>query len=328
MKSRYFSMLRLSGAMILPALLTVCASAAEPSPVPDGWSSWRVNAVEDAPDWCCFDWIDGKAIPKVCDLDSRHMNYGGHDHESPSEMQIYALMENGQLRKVRALSVDCPVKSDGEIINLGSVTDDDSATWLADYIAPHSKISTHVLAAIAVHQGETARRQLTNTARHDDNLDNRKDAVFWMGQVRAAETADDIRDIMLNDASAKMRKHAAFSMSQTDLPERNAVLIEQGNNDTSADVRSQAWFWLAQIGAPETEDAIFAALRIESKRQVHDQLIFALSQLPEERALDALVAVIEDRQFSQRDRKQALFWMAQNESEQAVEYLDSLLALK
>jgi hypothetical protein len=60
-------------------------------------------------------------------------------------------------------------------------------------------------------------------------------------------------------------------------------------------------------------------------RDVRDEAIFALSQLPDVRAYEAMVAVIEDRSLRNEDRQQALFWLAQSESDNAFEYLGNMI---
>ena len=63
-----------------------------------------------------------------------------------------------------------------------------------------------------------------------------------------------------------------------------------------------------------------------SDDHVREQAIFALSQLPDERATRALIAAAEDRSLSSEQRKRAVFWLAQSESEGAQTYLEKVLA--
>ncbi len=315
-------------ALICIAGLFSADATAQPSSSADGWISWQVPAVEGAPNWCCFHWNSDQAMPKTCNLDSRNISYGnsGDADEDAEQMQIYAFIQDGELKKLRTLEASCPVKAKTEIVDLGVISAADSVNWLAEHISPHSKLSSHVLGAVAVHAGQRARTVLVDTARSNADTANRKDAVFWMGQVRAVDTQAELRQIMFNDASAKVREHAAFSMSQSDIPGHADSLIELANTDSSAKVRAQAWFWLTQTAAEESESAIFAALDKETDRQVQHQAIFALSQLPDERALRALTRVIENKNLSRDNRKQALFWLAQSDSPSAFEYMDSMLS--
>ncbi len=294
----------------------------------DGWVSWQVAAVEGAPNWCCFHWNNGKPISKPCNLDSRNMSYGSSDEtaDDAAEMRIYALMENGELQKIRTFETSCPVKAKTDIANLGIVPAIDSVNWLAEHFSAQIKLSSHILAAVAVHADDRAREVLVDIGLHDSIIENRKGAVFWMGQLRALETAAEIRQIMFADSSAKVREHAAFSISQSQIPERAAALIELANTDSAAKVRAQAWFWLTQTAADESESAIFTALNKEPDQHVQQQAIFALSQLPKERAFEALTQLIEDQSLSRKNRKQALFWLAQSESAQVFDYMDSILS--
>ena len=67
------------------------------------------------------------------------------------------------------------------------------------------------------------------------------------------------------------------------------------------------------------------ALQHEPSKNVQHQAVFALSQLPEQRAIKALIEVAENQSMSRDNRKQAIFWMAQNESTLALDYLDRVL---
>ncbi len=301
--------------------------AAEPAPPAQGWASWEVPAVEGAPDWCCFDWLGKrKTTSGICELDGRDGGWGSRDEDGPVErMRIHVLLDGGEVRKIRALGPSCPTRARTPIADLGAVTADDSARWRARRIAPRTRISDDALAALAIHAGSVARDALVGVANRDTSRESREQAVFWMGQVRASDSAAELQRIMFEDADPKLREHAAFSLSQSEVPDRTPALIRLGRTDRTAEVRAQAWFWLAQTEAPESEAAIMDVLARERDAHVREQAIFALSQLPEERAVAALAAIVQDPKRSREDRKQALFWLGQSESPRAQQYLDRLL---
>ncbi|HEV8331956.1 MAG TPA: HEAT repeat domain-containing protein, partial [Steroidobacteraceae bacterium] len=116
-----------------------------------------------------------------------------------------------------------------------------------------------------------------------------------------------------------------FALGQSKSPRVAADLIKLGNTDQTGNVRAQAWFWLAQTGAPEAEKAIIAALKKDSDDDVRERAIFALSQLPDERSTRALIAAAEDQSLSREQRKRAVFWLAQSESDSALAYLERVL---
>ena len=51
-----------------------------------------------------------------------------------------------------------------------------------------------------------------------------------------------------------------------------------------------------------------------------------LSQLPGDRAVKALIEVAQDQSLSREQRKRAVFWLSQSESDAAQAYLEKVLA--
>jgi HEAT repeat protein len=315
-------------AIFFLAYPAACLAADLPESDSDGWYSWRVAVVESAPELCCFSWNNGVATQKRCNLDSRKGGFS-IDSENPfpsDEIQIYARMDSGSPAKIRVLSSQCPVTTDSAITDLGIADGDESVEWLQQYISPHTNVSDEAITTVAMHAGDKARDTLIDVAEGDKNQDNRENAIFWMAQVRIAETADDIKMILIDDKNADIREHAAFSYSQSTASDRAAVLIRQGNEDADPDVRSQAWFWLTQTEATESEVEIRKAIDNERDADVREDAVFALSQLPEDRAVKALASILENKQLDMEIREQALFWLAQAESDVAFKYVDKILS--
>jgi len=293
----------------------------------DGLYTWRVDATDEAPAWCCYRWVHDSPITGSCDLDRKDGGFGSYDDDSrlDGEVQIYASIEAGKVERIRPLSPQCPVTSRREIRDLGTIDGDESVAWLETQVKQYAKRSGDAIAAIAIHRASSAMRFLTDLADSGPVTEIRKDAIFWMGQVRIAESSGELERLMFRDDSAEIRQHAAFSLAQSQAPTRGPALIRQGHDDRNAEVRSQAWFWLAQTELPESEEAIRWAIVNDRDEDVREEAVFALSQLPEERSVDALFAVLGDRQLPQDVRQKALFWLAQSDSDRAFEYLDRLL---
>jgi hypothetical protein len=322
-----------AGALLLAQAWASSSLAAELKLPRDGWASWQVDAVEGAPDWCCFSsWKVRDASRLACKLDSRDgFNIGGRDTTTDT-MKVYARVIAGRIDRVQILSSTCPVETSTPITELG-VAMDDSVRWLTERArqdetdgATRRSIGESALAALAVHRGGPARDAMVGFARNDGRAETRKQAVFWLAMLRGAEGADITTSVMFNDQDAEVRKHAAFAITQSKSPRVAAELVRLGNTDKEGEVRAQAWFWLAQTGAPEAEQAIGAALRKDADDDVREQAIFALSQLPEERATRALIAAAEDQSLSREQRKRAVFWLSQSESNSAQAYLEKVLA--
>lgn len=322
------SLARFVGTALLALFAGITQSATLDALTDDGLYTWRIAATDGAPAWCCFRWNNDSPVRGSCDLDGPNYNFGTIDDAriDDGKVQIYAIIEDGVASSVRTLSLQCPVTSRQEIHNFGEVATTESLAWLQQQVQPDSDVSTDALASIAVHRGEAATRYLLEKASTGKPAQLRKDVIFWMGQVRIAESAEAIEQLMLTDESAEIRKHAGFVIGQSAAANRAGLLVRQGRNDSDADVRSQAWFWLAETGSAGAEAAILAAMRDDPDDDVREATVFALAQLPGERAVDALLNVLGDRELSKPVRKQALFWLAQSDSDRAHDYLGNLLA--
>jgi hypothetical protein len=300
----------------------------------DGWASWQVPALDDAPDWCCYsDWNSRDDRRPSCALDGKHSGYGSRDEQTTDFVRVYARFADGKVDRLRALSATCPVQTGTAIRDLGTPAVDDSARWLTALATGHDigantqeRLAHDSLAALAIHRGEVAHDALVSIARRATDKDSRKQAVFWLARLRGREGAQIATSIMFNDADAWMREHAAFSVSQSISPTADQDLIRLANTDADAKVRAHAWFSLAMTKSSAAEAAIEAALRKEDDENVRERAIFALSQLPDERAPRALIKVAQDKSLPREERKRAVFWLAQSESSAAQTYLQEVLA--
>jgi hypothetical protein len=307
------------------------ANATELTPPPDDWVSWQVEAVEGAPAVCCWsNWDKREALNATCKLDDDRGNFGTRDNATTDAVRVYARMAGGKVERLRAFAATCPVEAATPIRDLGNVVTDDSTRWLIKLTRREANLSQdfahHLLAALAIHRGDLAQNELTSIARGDGETETRKNAVFWLAHLRGVAGAEVATSVMFDDKDSELRKHAAFAITQSKSPRITQDLIRLGNSDKDGDVRAQAWFWLAHTGAPGSEDAIGAALRKDGDEHVREHAIFALSQLPDERATRALIAAAEDRSLSSEQRKRAVFWLAQSESQGAQTYLEKVLA--
>jgi hypothetical protein len=299
----------------------------------DGWTSWQVDAVEGAPDWCCWsNWKDREGSRVSCRLDEDHGNIGSRDRTTTDAVRVYARVAGGRVERLRVFSATCPVEARTSIHELGNVAADDSARLLVtlskrsqDEATSHD-FGGNVLAALAMHRSDLAGDALTAIARSDGRVESRKKAVFWLALLRGTAGAGITTSVMFGDEDADVRKHGAFAITLSKSPRVALDLIRLGNTDKDGDVRAQAWFWLAHTGAAQAEEAIVAALRKDSDDRVREQAIFALSRLPDERATRALIAAAENRSLPGEQRKRAVFWLAQSESAGAQAYLERVLA--
>ena len=294
----------------------------------NGWASWEVPAVADAPAWCCHESRSTPATKPTCKLDEKDHGYVSRDDSTTTAVRIYARFADGKLERLRSLAADCPVQTNSEIRTLAA-SEQASVEWLTSLLEgtanTDKRSRSDIMAALAVHRTPLAYDVLARVGRRADDFQQRKDAVFWLAHVRGQEGANLTTTLMFEDTDARMREHAAFALTLSTSPRIAEDLARLATTDREYKVRGQAWFWLAHTKAPQTERAIDTALRQETDQRVREQAIFALSRLPEERATRALVSVIENQAFSPKDRKKAIFWLGQAGTDSAIAYLDKLL---
>jgi hypothetical protein len=66
--------------------------------------------------------------------------------------------------------------------------------------------------------------------------------------------------------------------------------------------------------------------QVAANSRVADGALAAISAHAGDDAFVALTDLLEDRDREQKTREQALFWLAQSDSERAFDYLDALLS--
>ncbi len=218
----------------------------------DGWHAWRVAAHAGAGEWCCVQWNRGSPTRTGCNLDGRSGGINIMDtagYQGP-EMQIYVLVDAGKSVDIRTLSPSCPVTTELAINDLGVVSADASLDWLQAYVEPRSDITSDVLAAMAVHDGTRSRDALIKIARHGANIDDRLDAIEWLGVARIAETTDVMRQLAFEKGNEEIQDQAILALSQLPPDEAARELIAVIEKpDLDMEVRRTALFSLADTGS-------------------------------------------------------------------------------
>ncbi len=244
-------------------LAAVCAhpSHAQPSieiaqPLPklaDGWSQWRIDAPEDASNWCCFDAMANR--PKTCNLDSPHLNFGSISDGShiatqarqTRSMHIYAKMAQGVVQRLRVFGADCPVSAETPIATFGKVNASASLAWLDALSVSTSMKETQILPALAMHNG--AAPILLALAKGDAAAGIRRQSWFWLSQINATDLEREALLALRADTPARRDgKGIIFALSQLQAPRAGSVLIAIVEDKKLAiKLRKEALFWLGQI---------------------------------------------------------------------------------
>lgn len=295
----------------------------------DGWVSWQVPRIAEAGDACCHSFRGKTMEHRGCDLDGRQWNVRtGADQASgdPGNLIVYAHLKRGAVDKIRAFSASCPVRTAEALRQIETVDPADSVKWLAAQVKtrPGGKDDDEAVAAVAFHATPAAMTALREFAGSGQPEEQRKAALFWMGQSRGADGVAAVERYAREDADAEVREHAVFVLSQADEHGTYPKVLAIAGSDRSPKVRGQSLFWLAQMEDRRAAADITAALQREQDPDVREQGVFALSQLPDSEGDRALIALVRG-DFPREIKQKALFWLGQSGSDEAIAFLDSVL---
>ena len=294
----------------------------------DGLVAYNVPMVDGVQAPCCYT-IHGRAVlQKGCNLDGRGGSFGIIDDDRKAAfddtLTVYLRVEHGHIGRVQALGASCPVQSVSTVRWIASVDPASSIAMLSSLVDRNATgdPDDHGLVALAYHADAAATRSLAVHAEASHRRKEREQALFWLGQTRGVEGADVIERYATTDPDPKLREQAIFALSQSSAP-AYAHILAMAHKDPSEHVRGQAYFWLAQMDDARAKDDIIAALKSESSDEVREEIVAALSQL-EDSADEALIAVLRG-DFPRAVKKQALFWLGQSGSAEAMAYFDEAL---
>ena len=252
-------------------------TAAAKAPVT--WVEYRVPMVGESRRMCCFDSSGGGTdCCGRCRLEGGDGVFLAPDTspaptrivvEPPSEMRVFARIENRAVNRVRVFSLDCDVDADGvTLMPLTGVGVDDSVAWLTALVRSTNDASTRLnaihmpaLSALALHPGNAAATALIALARSDQRPRIRSQALFWLSQRAGDEALRTIGRAVSDDPEIEVKRRAVFALSQLPRGEGVPLLIDLARNHRLPEVRRQAMFWLGQSKDPRAVDFFEQILR-------------------------------------------------------------------
>ena len=122
-----------------------------------------------------------------------------------------------------------------------------------------------------------------------------------------------LQRVVADSSSVELRVRSVWLLSQVDTDEAFDLLVEMARNDPDSEVRGQALFWVGQ-SADHSEQAmglLIDMLQSAGDEELLGQALFGLGQSSDPRARQALEGLARDTSKSAEMRGQALFWLAQ-----------------
>lgn len=300
------------------------------------WIAWAAPSMKRQNDMCCYNMHGDVVADCGCSLETNrttHLQAGAPGPvklEGATEFEVFVRTEGGQIQKVRAFGVDCPIDAQNMPVY-----------WLNDVKAGDSvgvlkKIAENAAAegARSNEDGSVLAIALTNDSSADKALDEliapsqpewlRKKAAFWLGMERGKAGLDKLLALMKSDQSDSFRRDLVFPISQSKEPEAEAELMRIAREDRYPGVREQAIFWLAQKAGKKVAGFVKDTIDNDLNTEVKKRAVFALSQMPKDEGIPLLIQVAKTN-ANPEVRKQAVFWLGQSHDPRALDYIESVL---
>ena len=253
--------------------------------------------------------------------DARHV----HLSDDGEPLLMLLRFAGGELERVRVVGADCRVthRRDGAVW-AGEVEPAESLALLRPLLtaAPH-EIADDLLPGIAHHRGPEATRLLTELASTGGHGELAEDAVFWLGTARGQAGYESLVRLLESRPEIDLRKAVVFALHQSPVDAAAARLARLAVSDPDPEIRREALFWLGQSGLAHAEMIYDAALG-DADDDVARHAVFVLGQRPEPENIEYLARVLrQDRRPELR--KEALFWIGQVDSSDALDIVSRVL---
>ncbi|HEV7238464.1 MAG TPA: HEAT repeat domain-containing protein [Thermoanaerobaculia bacterium] len=183
-------------------------------------------------------------------------NYGDRTRVEYDELIVVAQLDGTRIRKVRVREPNCPVKVDRFVVP----TQEQSLDFLLEHLGDADR-EGQFLAVISMHDHPRVVPELIQLARHHDDKEVRRHAIFWLGQKAGDKAAGELRRAVDEDPDDDVREHAVFAISQLPADRSVPLLVNLVKTHKSPGVRKKAMFWLAQTGDQRALDLIEEILK-------------------------------------------------------------------
>jgi len=249
--------------------------------------------------------------------------------EGPSHVAVLMRYEGGQLGKIRAFTIDCPLDAGGLPVHwLTDAAAAQSVAMLSKYAdsaeETGKKLADASVHAIAQHAGPAADTAMEKFATSGATEHVRKQALFWLANSRGKRGFEVVSRVGREDSSDKVREHAIFALTQSREAGAIPAIIRIAKEDKSARVRGQALFWVAQSASKTASGTITEAIERDPDTEVKKKAVFALTQLPKEQGTPLLIQVARTN-ANPAVKKQAMFWLGQSKDPAALKFFEEVL---
>jgi hypothetical protein len=288
------------------------------------WLAFEMPVLQGTRSPCCWKGRWGATGEAGCSLDNTHTSYRSRsDSPQVDAVFVYARVTKDQVKTLRVFGEQCPVDGGGAQVTLLNDVDQSAVLdWLEELAMV--KKGNGAMYALALHRSDDAANSLYRMVKEAGKKSG-SEAVFWLGEARGQQGFKLLKRLLGELPRGNTRREINFALAMNDSPEAADLLYEISQNDQDPEQRGEALFWLAQEYPQEAKGWLQEVINNEQDEHVLDQAIFAVSQLPGNDSSQMLLEIAQDKDAPREARRQALFWLAQSDDDEAVAALADLL---
>lgn len=288
------------------------------------WIAFSIPAVEGTRSPCCWTGRWNGMGEVGCDLASKNHSYGNRSDAPVDEnVIVFSRIRNGGVDEMRVVGESCPVNAGGAAVTwLGEVDEGKTLNWLEQVARSEDK--QPALHALSVYRGTAPAKRLYQLAK-ERGSEISEDAVFWLGEARGEQGFEMLKRLMkeLPHGDTRRKINFALAVNQTDVAAD--LLFSIAESDPDKQQRTDAMFWLSQEYPVPAEKWLTQIIETETDETVLEQAVFAISQLPDDSGDRILLSLAADPRVASGVRRQAIFWLANSDSDSSIAALTELL---
>lgn len=260
-----------------------------------------------------------------------YSSYSDSDRPGPAGMMFLCRSDDeGIIEDFHLIDLEQEYQFEKEPVYwLGERGNDESFNFIvSEYKHSSSDLKKSLLFAVSIHPGDETYNFLKKTALSEDIRDVRKNAAFWLGTYKDEKSFAMLKDIFQKADDEEVKEHIIFAIQLNESEQAVCELIHIARTETSTELRKKAVFWLGQKASEKSIEALKDVVTSEKEdTEVKESAVFALSRLPEGKSVPILIDIAKTSPYS-GIRKQAIFWLGQKSTPEALKFFEEVLLKK
>lgn len=210
----------------------------------------------------------------------------------------------------------------------GEASAEESFAYLESiFTEGESGIQEELVFPMSIHNTPKTTSFLRKVGLGDYDFEVKKNAVFWLGNVKNATSLKALKEIFSDSPHTELKKQVVFAIQLSDREEAVRELIHIAKKEPDREVKKSAIFWLGQKAGKECTAALKEVVESSEDTELKKSAVFAISQLPKEQAVPLLIDIAKTNK-NPAVKKSAIFWLGQTGDEEALKFFEDILLKK